>query len=237
MSEDRGVSEDGPEHRLDPDRAASEALRRELRPTEPVIDTRPYRRMIGAIGIGIAIVISALLFITKGVGTIGVPPGQRVHWFVAPLATSTLNGDANLNPHCDPAHPNPRALNLCRWLAGRVPVVLGLFVPASGDCVRQIDAMQTVSRQFSARRVQFAAVAVRTGHTSAAKLVHSHRWTFPVAYDRDGAVGEIYGVQVCPMVELVGRGGIVKFRLTGDSWLSPPALAAKVRELVGVGGS
>jgi len=40
---------------------------------------------------------------------------------------------------------------------------------------------------------------------------------------------------VCPMVELATRGGIVKFRLTGDGWLSPPALAAKVRELVGAG--
>jgi hypothetical protein len=193
--------------------------------------------MIGAIGIGIAIVISALLFITRGVGTIGVPPGQRLHSFVAPLATSTLTGDANLNPRCDPAHPNPRALNLCPWLARRVPIVLGLFVPASSDCVRQIDALQAVSRRFSHRAVQFAAVAVHTGHQSAATLVHSHRWTLPVAYDRDGALGEVYGVEVCPMVELADRGGIVKFRLTGDSWLSPSTLAAKVRELVGVGRS
>jgi len=229
------VSEGGPEHRLDPDRAASEALRRGDGPPEAVIDTRPYRRMIGAIGIGIAVVISAVLFITRGVGTIGIPPGQRLHWFVAPLATSTLKGDANLSPRCDPGHPNPRALNLCRWLTRRAPVVLGLFVPASGDCVRQIDAMQAVSRQLSRRSVQFAAVAVHTGRSSAATLVHSHHWTFPVAYDRDGALGEIYGVEVCPMVELATRGGIVKFRLTGDGWLSPPALAAKVRELVGAG--
>jgi hypothetical protein len=219
--------------RLDPDRAASEALRRAGGPSEPVIDTRPYRRMIGAIGIGIAVVISAVLFITRGVGTIGVPPGQRVHSFVAPLATSTLNGDVNLIPHCNPARPLRGALNMCPWLARRMPVVLGLFVPASGDCVRQIDTMQAVSRQFSDRRVQFAAVAVRTSHSSAANLVHSHHWTFPVAYDRDGALGDIYGVEVCPMVELVGRGGIVKFRLTGDNWLSPSTLAAKVRELVG----
>ena len=225
------------ERRLDPDRAASEALRRAGGPTEPVIDTRPYRRMIGAIGIGIAIVISAVLFITRGVGTIGVPPGQRLHWFVAPLATSTLNGDANLNPRCDRSRPNPRALNLCPWAARRAPVVLGLFVPASSDCVRQIDAMQAVSRQFRGQPVQFAAVAVHTGRSSAASLVRSHHWTFPVAYDRDGAVGEIYGVEVCPMVELVGRRGVVKFRLTGDNWLSPSTLAAKVRELVGAGRS
>lgn len=220
-------------HRLDPDRAASEALRRAGAPTEPVIDTRPYRRMIGAIGIGIAVVISAVLFITRGVGTIGVPPGQRLHWFVAPLATSNLNGDVNLSPHCNPASPLRGAFNMCPWMAHRVPVVLGLFVPASGDCVRQIDAMQAVSRQFRGRPVQFAAVAVHTGHSSAASLVRSHRWTFPVAYDRDGALGEIYGVEVCPMVELVGRGGTVKFRLTGDNWLAASALAAKIRELVG----
>ena len=130
--------------------AASGASEEENRPTlvsvmPKPLDTRPYRRMIGAIGIGIAVVISAVLFITRGVGTIGIPPGQRLHAFVAPLATSTLSGDANLNPRCDPAHPNPRALNLCPWLARRAPVVLGLFVPASSDCVRQIDAMETMA--------------------------------------------------------------------------------------------
>jgi hypothetical protein len=231
------VNEERPEHRLDPDRAASEALRRAPGPPEPVIDTRPYRRMIGAIGIGIALVISVLLFLMHGVGTIGVPPGQRLHSFVAPLASSTLNGDVTLNPHCNPARPKAGAINLCPWFVRRAPVVLGLFVPASSDCIRQIDAMQTVSRQFSGSRVQFAAVAVHTGHSSAAKLVRSHGWTFPVAYDRDGALGQIYGVEVCPMVELAAPGGVVKFRLTGDGWLSAPTLAAKVRELVGGGRS
>ena len=225
------MTEERPEHRLDPDRAASEALRRAGSAPEPVIDTRPYRRMIGAIGIGIAVVISALLFITRGVGTIGVPPGQRLHWFVAPLASGGVNGDANLNPRCNPERPNPRALNLCPWLARRAPTVLGLFVPASSDCVRQIDTMQTVSRDFSQGAVQFAAVAVRTSHSSAAKLVRSHHWTFPVAYDRDGALGQIYGVEVCPLLELAYRGGIVKYRLTGDEWLSAPALASRIREL------
>lgn len=227
------MTEEPPEHRLDPDRAASEARRRRGQLPEPVIDTRPYRRMIGAIGIGIAVVISALLFITRGVGTIGIPPGQRLHWFVAPLANSTLNGDVNLNPHCDPTRPNPRALNLCPWLSQRKPIVLGLFVPASGDCVRQINTMETVYREFGDRAVQFAAVAVSTGHASTARLVRSHHWTFPVAYDADGALAEIYGVEVCPMVELAYRGGVVKDRLTGDNWLSPSALAAKVRELPG----
>jgi hypothetical protein len=198
-----------------------------------VIDTRPYRRIIGGIGLGIAIVISALLVITRGVGPVGIPAGHKLHWFVAPLATSNLIGDANLTPHCDPAHPDTRALNVCPWLAARAPLVIGYFIPSSGDCTREIDTIQSVSRQFSPRSVQFAAVAVRTKQQSAAALVQSHHWSIPVAYDRDGAVGAIYGVQVCPLLELAYRGGLVKYRLVGDEWLASTALATKVRMLLG----
>ncbi len=231
------MSEDAPGPRLDPDRAAEEARHAERVPA-PVIDTRPYRRIIGGIGLTIALVVVVLLFITRGgVGTIGVPPGQRLHAFVAPLASSLLNGDANLNPHCNPALPNRRALNLCPWLMQRSPLVLGLFIPASSDCVRQIDTLQAVSREFPAGSVEFAAVAVHTPHARARALVRSHGWTIPVAYDRDGAIGDLYGVEVCPMVELAYRGGVVKDRLVSDNWLATTALAAKVRQLVDARGS
>jgi hypothetical protein len=228
------VSEDAPPHRLDPDRAAAEAANRTRKPPEPVIDTRPYRRMIGAIGLGLAIVASALLFITRGgIGPVGIPAGHRLHWFVAPLATSTLVGDANLAPHCNPTQPDARALNVCPWLANRAPLVIGFFIPSSGDCTREIDTIQTVSRQFRPGSVQFAAVAVRTGRSQSATLVRQHHWTIPVAYDRDGAVGTIYGVQVCPLVELAYRGGLVRYRLVGNQWHAPNALATKVRALLG----
>ena len=74
----------------------------------PVIDTRPYRWTIGIFGLVLVIAISVYQFVTHGVGTAGCPPGKRLHYFVAPLATATLNGDANLDPRCDPAHPDPR---------------------------------------------------------------------------------------------------------------------------------
>lgn len=227
------MSEAGPPPRLDPDRAAAEAAGRTRRAPEPVIDTRPYRRIIGAIGLGIAIVISALSFITRGVGPIGIPPGHGLHWFVAPLATSNLVGDANLAPHCNPAQPDTRALNICPWLANRAPLVIAFFIPGSGDCTREINTVQAVSTQFRSGSVQFSAVAVRTGRTQSAALVQQHHWTIPVAYDRDGAVGAIYGVQACPLLELAYRGGLVKYRLVGDQWQAPNALATKVRALLG----
>ena len=68
--------------------------------------------------------------------------------------------------------------------------------------------------------MQFAAVAVRPSQRATAALVRIHHWTIPVAYDVDGAVGDLYDVEICPMVELAYRGGIVADRLIGDHWLT-----------------
>jgi peroxiredoxin len=187
--------------------------------------------MLGIFGLALVIVISVYQFASHGVGTTGVPPGQRIHFFAAPLAASTLNGAANLNPPCTPARHDPRALNVC-LLARRTPLVLAFFVTGSANCTQQVDTMQRVSQEFSPRDVQFAAVAVGAGHSSVAAQVRSHRWTIPVAYDTDGRVGAQYGVEICPLIELAKRGGIVADRLIGNHWLQPTALARTVRSLV-----
>src|SRR5206468_2976549 len=125
-------------------------------------------------------------------GTEGVPAGGQLHLFAAPLAVSTLDGDANLNPPCTPARHDSRALNVC-LLVKRGALVLGFFVTNSAQCEREVDAMQALSRRRSLRRVQFAAVAVNGSHAATAKAVRAHHWTIPVAYDADGAVGGVYG--------------------------------------------
>jgi peroxiredoxin len=222
--------EDPQPYRLDPDRAAgvSEEESQERPPPEPVIDTRPYRWAIGIFGLVLLIAFSIYMLTTRGIQSAGIPAGKRLHYFVAPLATSTLNGDANVNPRCNPNAPNPQALNVC----GRVPIVLGFFATGSSDCERQVDTIQAVSRRFPASAVQFAAVAVQAGRATTAALVQSHHWTIPVAYDRDGAVGAMYGVAICPMVEIAYRGGIVADRLIGNRWLDPATLAAQVRAVL-----
>ena len=130
------------------------------------------------------IVFSVLQFVSRGVGSTGVPPGQRLHFFAAPLAASTLNGAANLSPPCTLARHDPRALNIC-LLAKRGPLVLAFYVTGSSSCQRQVDTLQAVSRQFSPREVQFAALAVGAGHAKTAGEVRSHHWTIPVAYDTE----------------------------------------------------
>ncbi len=234
--DDRGATGRAPEvdspHRLDPDAAAAsgvgEAGPQHLR--QPVIDTRPYRWMIGIFGLVLVLIISVYQFAAHGVGTVGVPAGKQLRGFAAPLANSSLQGDANLNPPCTLARHDPRALNVCLILK-RQPLVLTLFVPSSSDCTREVDTLQTVSERFRGRGVAFAAVAVRGGRAQTAGLIRSHHWTIPVAYDRDGAVGVAYGVETCPMIELARRGGIVADRLIGNHWHAPAALAARVEAL------
>jgi peroxiredoxin len=120
-------------------------------------------------------------------------------------------------------------------MAARGPVVLAFFVPGASQCERQVSALQTLSTRF--RSVQFAAVAINAGHAATATAVSRHRWTIPVAYDRDGTVTQLYDVVACPMVEMAARGGIVRSRLIGDRWQRAPALAPYVQGLIGPRGA
>ena len=132
-----------PLRRLDPDRAlagpeASDASAPPATPPPPSapFDTRRYRWAIGILGLTIIIVLSVAGFLSNGVGTVGVPAGKSLHRFVAPLATANLTGAANARPRCDPARPNPAAINICN----RAPVVLAFFVTGQTSCERQVDA-------------------------------------------------------------------------------------------------
>jgi len=200
--------------------------------TPAPIDNRRYGWAVG--GLAAVLVIGFLIYALTSrnpAGTEGVAAGGRLHLFAAPLAASTLNGDANLNPPCTEAHHDPRALNVC-LLVKRAPLVLAFFVTRSSQCEREVSAMQALSRRKSLRPVQFAAVAVDGTHGGTAKAVRAHRWTVPVAYDADGAVGGAYGVTACPLLELASRGGTVEARLIGEHWLNQDALAAQVRRLL-----
>jgi peroxiredoxin len=201
-------------------------------PPEPeIIDTRRYRWMIGIFGLALLLIVSIYQFATHGTGSIGVPAGQRLHLFAAPLANTSLTGDPNLAPPCTLAHHDPRALNIC-LLVKRAPLVLTFFVTGSPECERQVDALQTLSSRFPRSEVSFAAVAVSASRRVTESLIRSHHWTIPVAYDRSGALGSVYGVAICPLTELANRGGVVARRLVGDPWSLPSSLISPVRALV-----
>jgi hypothetical protein len=130
-----------------------------------------------------------------------------------PLATSNLDGDANLaaranqgarTPACGVR--DPRAINLCT-LAGDHPVVVAFFSVKDETSLRQLDVLQTVARREPGTR--FVAIALRGDRGKLRELVQAHGWTFPVGYDRSADIGARYGVPDLPTITFAFPGPVV----------------------------
>jgi peroxiredoxin len=166
-----------------------------------------------------------------------VPDDRPLPPFAAPLALSDLEGDANVarradqgsagkRPACEVRGPD--ILNSCQ-LAERGPVVLTFYAGRAGKaCRRQLDVVERVRGDFAG--VQFAAVAIRGDREDLRKLIRERRWRFPVGYDRDGQVSNLYRVAGCPTTTLAYPGGIVMHTYLG--LLDDRRLRAAVRRLV-----
>lgn len=174
-------------------------------------------------------------------GSRGLPAGTRLPRFAAPLVHSSFPDDAganvatprNLNreagrvPACEVRGAG--AFNVCDAVAHR-PLVLTFFTPAVSVCVRALDSMERLARAF--RGVSFAAVSIGGDRGGMRRLVRSHGWSFPVAYDHDLAVTNLYGVAICPTVVLAYPGGRVMKTVLGDGVAQQATLGADVRRLV-----
>jgi AhpC/TSA family len=196
----------------------------------------PYLWVVGAAAV---VLVSLLLLTTIRQGTDrgahGVPVGDVMPPFAVPTALGPIDADANIARHAGEGQAGERAactvrgpdiLNGCA-LREAGPVVLAFFAIRSRECVAQLDAMQRVRAQLPG--VQLAAISIRGDRGDLRKLVRRHGWSFPVGYDRDGALSNAYHVQVCPQLTFARRGGRVVETTFGT--LAPAALAAKARSL------
>jgi hypothetical protein len=199
------------------------------------------RHYVWVVGAGAVVLILVLLISTiqqgTGRGARGVPPGEVMPPFAVPLATGTLDGDANIakgegegqagdRPACEVR--GREILNGCA-LREAGPVVLAFFTVRNRECVAEIDAMQSVRARLPG--VQMAAIAIRGDRDDLRDLVRRHGWSFPVGYDRDGALANAYHVQVCPQLTFAHRGGAVMETTFGK--LLPAELVTKARRLGG----
>jgi hypothetical protein len=181
----------------------------------------PARRSTVTWIIGV-VVVFAIAYITLNTlrtdapGSRGVPAGKPLPPFAAPLATSKLDGDANLATKPDQggqgARPactvrGPDIVNSCQ-LAEKGPVVLAFTAARSKTCDRQIDVLQRARSEFP--DVQFAAVSIRGNRDDLRKLIRDRGWTLPVAYDHDGGIANAYAVAICPTVTFAYKGGKVQ---------------------------
>jgi hypothetical protein len=173
--------------------------------------------LVGAIGVVVLAYITLNTLRTESAGSRGPAPGTRLPAFAMPLAGSASDADANIAAHADSGpegkHPacsvrGPQILNLCQ-LVERRPLVLAFVATRSERCERQVDVLDRIAERYPG--VGFAAVAVRGDHGDLRRTQRERGWRIPVGYDHDGAVANLYGVAVCPLVTFARRGGEVAF--------------------------
>jgi AhpC/TSA family len=173
----------------------------------------------------------------QGTSATGLKKGSVVPPFAAPLVFSSFKDDADVNvarkadqggagkvPAC--SMTDPGVLNICRLYASR-PTVLVFTATRGGQCIRQLDIVQRLRSRFP--NVAFAAVAIRGSRGDLKRLTRDHGWTFPVAYDHDGALANVYGIAVCPQLTFIRRDGRVEDTAVG--LVMPDELTRRVRAL------
>jgi peroxiredoxin len=206
----------------------------------PVPRPPGYSRYGWFVGI-VAVLVLALIGLntlrTKGVGSAGLDKGTIAPPFAAPLVFSSFRDDADVNVARKPGQgdagkvpacsvTSPGVLNICRLYAER-PVALFFTATRGSQCIHQLDVVQRLSPRF--RNVAFAAIAIRGSRNDLRGLTRRHGWTFPVAYDHDGILANLYGVAVCPQVTFIGRDGRVTDTAVGV--VEAPELTRRLRAL------
>jgi hypothetical protein len=176
------------------------------------VNTAKYTWFVGIA----AIVLIAIVFINtlaNGPGPRGVKIGERVPPFAAPLAIGGVVGDVNLATKANEGSAGkvpacsihkPTVLTVCDAYA-RKPLVLAFLGTRGKGCIAEVDILAHIATDFPG--VEVAAIAIKGDLSDLRKLVVKHGWKFPVAYDRDGQLGNRYGVIVCPQITYVRPGG------------------------------
>jgi hypothetical protein len=181
-----------------------------------------YGWFVGVVAVLLIAYVSLNSARSHGPGSEGVRSGARMPPFAAPLALGPVDGDVNVarrrgqgaagkRPACDVRGPG--ILNVCAlWERG--PVVLAFLATRGARCTGELDALERERARHPG--VQFAAVAIRGDRGELRALVRRHRWRFPVGWDRDGILANLYGVAVCPHLTFALPGGRVTATTVGE---------------------
>lgn len=180
-----------------------------------------------------------------GEGTLGLDEQPR-HWplpeFAVPVATSDLEGDANIaQDDCEtsqlPCPPEAQRVSACRVGGSdairvcdlfRRPAVISFWF-GSGGCATQQDAVDRAYARYRGR-VSFLSLNVRDDRDTVRDLVRRRGWRMPVGYDRDGAVAALYRVGGCPTFAYVFPGGTLLSASIGE--LTAAELDGRVERLL-----
>jgi hypothetical protein len=194
-----------------------------------------YGWFVALVGLLLVAYVSLNTLRTDGVGSQGLKVGSEVPPFAAPLALGPLDAPVNVarKPDQGPLGKRPACtvrgpgiLNSCE-LGEHGPFVLAFLATRGTQCTRELDRLQRVLARHPG--LQLAAVSIRGDRGDLRTLVRRHRWRFPVAWDLDGRLANLYGVAVCPHLTYALPGGTVQATTIGE--LGPLELDARLAAL------
>lgn len=172
-----------------------------------------YGWFVGVVLVVLMVVVTVNSLRTDGVSSRGLAAGTVAPPFAAPLALSELDGDVNVATKAGQGDAGdvaacsihrPDVFNLCDAHA-RGPVVLAFFAIRGGSCIDELDEVERVRVKHP--DVQFVGVSIRGDRGDLRDIIRERGWGFPIAYDRDGVLANLYGVAVCPQITFIRRGG------------------------------
>jgi hypothetical protein len=210
-------------HRQDPDLAAY-GIGPDRPPAPPRMapGTSRYTWFVGVVAVLVIAYVSVNSLRTQGPGSRGVQVGAVAPPFAAPLATGDLAGDVNVARRTGQGDAGkvtacsihrPDVLTLCDLYRDK-PLVLAFFATRGQQCTRELDTLQRISADH--RDVAFAAVAIRGKRGDVRELIGDRGWRFPVGFDHDGVLANLYSVAICPQVTFLRKGGRVAGTTFGE---------------------
>lgn len=207
-----------------------------------------YSLVVGLLFLAV-IVIAAANTIGGGGGgqTLGLdklPQRWPLPQFAVPDGATGPEGDANVaQDDCETsALPCPEgsertpacridtagAIRICDFF-DRPLVISFWFSKGGGECVEQQDVVERVYRRYR-DQVGFLSLDIRDDRDTLRDLIEERGWTMPVGYDRDGAVGSLYGIGLCPTFAYVFPGGTLQSASIGE--LTATELSGRVDRLL-----
>jgi hypothetical protein len=205
-----------------------------------------YSLLVGLAFVAIIVVAGINTLGGDGAETLGLDRVEA-RWplpeFAVPAAAGGLEGDANVSqddcalaavPCPDDARrapacriDTPGAIRVCD-LFDR-PLVISFWFTKGGNCTAQQDVVDAVYGRYR-DRVNFLSLDIHDERDELRRLVREHGWRMPVGYDRDGAVGSLYGVGGCPTFAYVYPGGTLQSADVGE--LTVAQLESRVQRLL-----
>ena len=199
---------------------------------------RPYSIAVGVLFLGVILFAGINAVRNNGDAVLGPEKGKRIPLFAAPTSTGREDADANIDQGkvvngkrrgsaCD-VEGSPRdVLRICDYF-DRPLVMVVWFKRGCGTCRQQLDSVERVRKRVPG--VHFIGLDVADSKDNARKEVVEHGWGFPMGYDRDGAVSQIYGIGGGPTIIFAYPAGITMDVQLGD--LDDRALERRARRLL-----